>query len=323
LKNIYIFDVDGTLTPSRKMMVDEFADWFKNWSSKNKFYLVSGSDLKKMKEQVPQEILERAEGLFTCGGNEYYTEWMGKQVYSNEFKPPTELIEFLEEKLLKSPYGTRAGNHIDNRGSMINFSIVGRDCSDEQRQDYFEYDLESKEREQIAQEINYWRTDLSAVIGGQISIDIAPKGNDKSQILYHIMKEQPNNKYFFIGDRTMEGGNDYPLAKVMNETDNCWVFQVGEPSDKNGYKETYKILKYDIHEGYPDFSKSPHLESTDEFTVKIESILYLKDKLAETPIDYDNLGPIPKKRFERKTEINEYGDDEWSNPKPDSYYDND
>ena len=60
------------------------------------------------------------------------------------------------------------------------------------------------------------------------------------------MKEQPNNKYFFIGDRTMEGGNDYPLAKIMNDRDNCYVFQAGEPSDKLGYLDTRLILEHKI-----------------------------------------------------------------------------
>jgi len=41
----------------------------------------------------------------------------------------------------------------------------------------------------------------------------------------------------------MEGGNDYPLANLMNNTNDCYVFQAGEPSDKNGYKETQKILE--------------------------------------------------------------------------------
>ena len=47
MKNIYIFDVDGTLTPSRKMMTDDFVEFFKKWSENNIFYLVSGSDIKK------------------------------------------------------------------------------------------------------------------------------------------------------------------------------------------------------------------------------------------------------------------------------------
>lgn len=80
--------------------------------------------------------------MFCCGGNDYYKD--GKQVYYNEFNPPEDLIQFLEETLLNSQYETRAGNHIENRGSMVNFSVVGRDCSDEEREDYFQYDFNPK-----------------------------------------------------------------------------------------------------------------------------------------------------------------------------------
>ena len=302
--NIYIFDVDGTLTPSRKPMTKEFQEvFFDEWSKENTFYLVSGSDLEKMSEQVPPHILERAAGLFCCGGNDYYKD--GKQVYYNEFIPPKELIQFLEETLLNSQYETRAGNHIEDRGSMLNFSVVGRDCSDEQREDYFQYDLQSKEREIISGLINEDWVDIEAVIGGQISIDIAPKGNDKSQVLKHIMKEQPNKKYFFVGDRTMEGGNDYPLANLMNNTDDCYVFQAGEPSDEFGFTETFKILKYEIHEGYPDFEKSPHFEDRETYLTSIDSIMILKaligdDKVFDENSEFTEYGKAKLKELQKK-----------------------
>ena len=293
--NIYIFDVDGTLTPSRKPMTKEFQKvFFDEWSKENTFYLVSGSDLEKMSEQVPPHILERAAGLFCCGGNDYYKD--GKQVYYNEFIPPKELIQFLEETLLNSQYETRAGNHIEDRGSMLNFSVVGRDCSDEQREDYFQYDLQSKEREIISGLINEDWVDIEAVIGGQISIDIAPRGNDKSQVLKHIMKEQPNKKYFFVGDRTMEGGNDYPLANLMNNTDDCYSFQAGEPSDEFGFTETFKILKYEIHEGYPDFEKSPHFKDSETYLTSIDGIMILKGLIGDDKV------------FDENREWTEYGE---------------
>ena len=268
MNNVYIFDVDGTLTPSRKVMTKEFLEFFDTWSKENTFYLVSGSDLKKMSEQVPPHILKRAEGLFTCGGNDYYKD--GKQVYYNEFAPPEDLVKFLEEQLEHSPYGTRAGNHIEDRGSMLNFSIVGRDCTDKEREDYFQYDLVSKEREIIAGLINEQWIDIEAVIGGQISIDIAPRGNDKSQVLKHIMKEQPNKKYFFVGDRTMEGGNDYPLANLMNNTDYCYSFQVGKPSYKFNCGHTEEILSM-LRENYKEdrpWGSFEHLVDEDYCKVK-------------------------------------------------------
>ena len=61
-----------------------------------------------------------------------------------------DLLHFLEKKLHESPYVVRAGNHIEDRGSMLNFSVVGRDCSLDQRLHYFEYDCESNERNNIA-----------------------------------------------------------------------------------------------------------------------------------------------------------------------------
>tara|TARA_B100000700_G_scaffold231064_1_gene255664 strand:+ start:884 stop:1639 length:756 start_codon:yes stop_codon:yes gene_type:complete len=247
MRRIYIFDVDGTLTPSRRPMTEDFLKFFNGWSKKNDFYLVSGSDLDKMKEQVPELILERANGIFTCGGNKFYIDY--KLQYENIFRPPESLIDYLKERLKESKYLTRAGNHIENRGAMVNFSVVGRNCTLEQRLDYFKWDNINKERKMICRGIRFGWSKLDAVIGGQISIDIAPKGNDKSQVI-DVIKKQPErkipkyeSKYIFIGDRTKEGGNDYPLAKVMKEMDNCEVYQAGEPSAEDGYKETQKILE--------------------------------------------------------------------------------
>ena len=243
MNKIYIFDVDGTLTPSRRPMTHNFEMFFYRWADKNSFYLVSGSDLQKIKEQVPEYILSSAEGIFTCGGNKFYIN--DSLIYENNFKPPERLLKYLDLELKFSPYKKQYGNHIEDRGSMLNFSVIGRDCNLEQRLDYFNYDTESGERKRITGAIKRQFPELDAVIGGQISIDIAPKGNDKSQVIKEVKgnKNIPDAKYIFIGDRTMEGGNDYPLAKVMKEMDDCEVFQAGEPSAEDGYKTTQKILE--------------------------------------------------------------------------------
>ena len=61
MSKVYIFDVDGTLTPSRRPMTDDFENFFFKWATRNTFYLVSGSDLDKIKEQVPDYILDLSE----------------------------------------------------------------------------------------------------------------------------------------------------------------------------------------------------------------------------------------------------------------------
>ena len=226
---IFMFDVDGTLTPSRQVMSQQFDNFMFRWGHRNNFWLVSGSDLDKMKEQVPEHILDLAEGLFTCGGNQLYVN--GELIYDNKFKVPETLLTYLGEELRMTDYPVKAGNHIEDRGSMLNFSIVGRNCTQNQREDYYRYDNLTGERKRISKYIREQWKDIDAVIGGQISIDIVPKGFDKSQIMKHIdetykKRNVDDCEYIFYGDRTEEGGNDYPLAQLLESRSDGRVHKV-------------------------------------------------------------------------------------------------
>ena len=216
---IYIFDVDGTLTPSRLQMTEKFSKFFDKWSNENKYYLVTGSDLDKTKEQLPIAYIDRARAIFTCCGNQMWRD--NELIYDNKFKVTKKLNKLLGTILSNSVCPHRYGNHIEDRGSMVNFSIVGRDCTQEQRDEYFKYDNEKGERQIISNAIKEKFPDLDAVIGGQISIDIYPKGKDKSQILDVIKQDRlvTPDEYIFIGDRIEKGGNDYPLAKLLQIQD--------------------------------------------------------------------------------------------------------
>ena len=244
MNKIFIFDVDGTLTPSRLPMTKEFQKFFKEWIKKNKFYLVTGSDLPKLQEQMCFFDIE-AEGIFTCCGNEFWLPnpsvpiQSADLIYSNKFKPPKDLIEYLERKVLKSEYPNRCGNHIEDRGSMVNFSVVGRNCTQEQREDYFKWDKKMGERNITCMEIKGTWPTLDAVVGGQISVDIYPKGMDKSQVLNVIEQERlvPPSEYIFIGDGIENYGNDYPLAELMDNTEICDWYQT------KGWEHTKEILE--------------------------------------------------------------------------------
>ena len=67
--------------------------------------------------------------------------------------------------------------------------------------------------------------------GGNISLDIIPKGCGKSQIAHHLRKLYPDDKIIFMGDRTYEGGNDYALAHELSLMENTQVVQVENPND--------------------------------------------------------------------------------------------
>ena len=52
----FIFDVDGTLTPSRGKIDPDFLQFMLFFSGKNDVYLVTGSDRSKTLEQVGLDL---------------------------------------------------------------------------------------------------------------------------------------------------------------------------------------------------------------------------------------------------------------------------
>ena len=227
-KIIHIFDLDGTLTPARKNMDDNFICVFLPWLKHNQSYIATGSDIKKVEEQVSLEVLNQFSGIFTSMGNVFYRE--GRLAYKNDFEPSDELISDLEYLRCSSKYPyQKFQNYIEKRIGMINFSVLGRDCPHNEREKYSAWDEVHKERFHIQQFLQDKYPDLNFELGGKISIDIVPKGFGKEQIASYIRKLHPIEKLVFWGDRTMPGGNDYSLAQAMKQMANTEVNQVSGP----------------------------------------------------------------------------------------------
>ena len=211
-----MFDVDGTLTPARQRMKPSFRKFFLEWSKDKIYYLITGSDIKKTRAQVPEKILDNSRGIFTCMGNVLHVK--EEKIYENKFEPPPRLLNHLNRFLQKTGYVLRTGNHIESRPGMINFSIVGRNASHMQREGYYTYDCRVKEREKIAHFINEnFKDEIEASIGGKISVDIYPVGSHKGQAFQWIHHKvgTPRTHYKFFGDQAKPGGNDWDLIKEM------------------------------------------------------------------------------------------------------------
>jgi phosphomannomutase len=230
---VFVFDVDGTLTPARQTIDPEFESWFYNFCQNNPVFLVSGSDRPKTLEQVGQRIYDACLGVYQCNGNEHW--YHNRRVKTNGWKPSYELKHYLQNKLHHSKYPFKTDNHIEMRTGMINFSTVGRDANQQQRQAYYEWDKKHKEREHIADELNRKFKELYASIGGHISIDIYPKGADKSQIIKDF--EGVYDYIHFFGDRTEHGGNDYSIALVIQ------LGNLGKVNQVESWQHTWDLLK--------------------------------------------------------------------------------
>ena len=68
----YIFDVDGTLTPSRLPIDNEFKTFFLEWMEGKNVYLLTGSDKDKTIEQVGKEIWTKVNRAYQSCVNAVY-----------------------------------------------------------------------------------------------------------------------------------------------------------------------------------------------------------------------------------------------------------
>ena len=229
-KTVFVADMDGTLTPARLPMTEEFAEFFEKFIEKHTFFVVSGSDIKKVREQMPEHLIGKISGLYCSMGNEFYLK--NELIYKNEFNPDNSLIEKLEKYRRETKYpGKLFDNYIEKRPGMVNFSVLGRNCPQQERSLYKQWDDQNKERRRIAAELSEIYPDYDISVGGNISIDIVPHGFGKEQVAEKLRATHKYEKIVFIGDRTEKGGNDYSLAQELKKLGNSEIVAVNGPDD--------------------------------------------------------------------------------------------
>lgn len=228
MRTHYVFDVDGTLTPSRGLIDLEFKSFFNTFCLVHNVYLVTGSDKEKTVEQISEHTYNLCKRVYNCSGADV---WEGdKNTYTTDWSLPDDAEQFLNTALEGSSFVLRTGMHIEHRPGMVNFSVVGRNATLSERKLYVEFDIEYQERDIIAKKFNKMFPELCATVGGETGIDIYPRGGDKSQILRDF---SDTDFIYFFGDRMDSAGNDWPLANAITN---------GKAIHVKDWRHTYKTL---------------------------------------------------------------------------------
>ncbi|XP_065078308.1 phosphomannomutase [Ochlerotatus camptorhynchus] len=216
---LLLFDVDGTLTKPRLAIDDDFKDFlYKEVQPKATIGLVGGSDLDKMYEQLNgREIMGNFDFVYPENGLVQYAkgvevgrvsiaQHLGEDVLKS-------FINFVLKYLSELELPIKRGTFIEFRSGMINVSPIGRNCSTQERKDFFEYDNKNQIRQQMIDVLKkeFSGVDLTYSIGGQISFDVYPNGWDKTYCLRHATKDTNFKEIHFFGDKTDPGGNDYEI----------------------------------------------------------------------------------------------------------------
>lgn len=240
-KRILLFDVDGTLTIPRQRINESFREYLQTVRKTCCIGIVGGSDLAKQREQLGDDCVNDFDYVFSENGLVAYKK--GELIAKASLKSHLgeekikKFVNFTLRMIADLDIPIKRGTFIEFRDGMFNVSPIGRNCSQEERDEFEQYDKIHNVRKQMVEKLRneFAEYKLTFSIGGQISFDVFPQGWDKTYCLQFLKADGFNDIHFF-GDKTYEGGNDYEIY-VHPDTKG---YAVTSPDDTRNFIE--KIL---------------------------------------------------------------------------------
>lgn len=237
-RKVIAFDLDGTLAPSKSPLPDRIAEQLDNLLERYHVCVISGGKFGQFEKQLlsnlkaDPERLERLHLMPTCGTRYYRYDAVGKdwkKIYAEDFtaEEKATISKHLMETVEKLGYLEKKvyGEVLEDRGSQITYSALGQDIvdvlgSEEGVRQKEAWDPDNKKKNHIRDETAALLPEFEVRVGGITSIDITKPGIDKAYGMRKLMDmlEIGKDEIFFIGDRVMEGGNDYPVKLMGIDT---------------------------------------------------------------------------------------------------------
>ena len=222
MKKLIVFDLDGTLAPSKSSLDAEMASLLHDLLSVAKVAVISGGAWLQFQKQVlanlPQDDrLAQLSILPTCGTQffQYDGEW--KRLYAEDFTADEKekIISSLNKAILTAGFAVEKtwGETIEDRGSQITYSALGQQAPLEEK---VRWDADFAKRKKIKTILDTLIPEFSVSLGGATSIDVTKPGIDKA---YGIKKLRDTlgisvEEMIYVGDALFPGGNDYPAEQA-------------------------------------------------------------------------------------------------------------
>ena len=237
MKNIVLFDMDGTLTEPRKQISLIMIKKIKKLAKYSNIGIVTGSPINYVIEQCEtlwynNKSLSKKITLLPCNGTQRYTILDGKEYIkknnasmidemgNENYQKLVRCILLIQHKLSEENKNLKlSGNFVSYRGSVLNWCPIGRDSNFEDRDIFVEIDNREKIRRKLIDRIKLLvcSKDINNIqisLGGSTSLDFYPVGWDKT----YSLKYFNNHKIWFVGDRCFGEGNDRSIFEALRDS---------------------------------------------------------------------------------------------------------
>jgi phosphomannomutase len=222
MKKLIVFDLDGTLAPSKSSLAPETAALMHDLLGIIKVAVISGGAWAQFEKQLLTDLphdsdLANLSLLPTCGTKFFQYDRKWKELYSEDLSAEErkKIIDSLDTAAGEAGYRADKvwGDVIEDRGSQVTFSALGQQAPLAEKE---KWDPDFAKRKKITTILETLIPEFSIRMGGATSIDVTKPGIDKAygigklrDTLHVSLKEM-----VYIGDALFPGGNDYPAEQA-------------------------------------------------------------------------------------------------------------
>ncbi len=220
------FDLDGTLAPSKGIVLQSIATLISRLTEKTLVTIISGGSFHQFEKQLLVFLSpnERTILLPTEGSERYeYTKELKWNLISSTTFPQdikTKVVAELEDIIKSGAYNIpkeHFGEYIEDRGTEIAFSGLGQEAPLDMKE---VWDPDRSKRMKIKETLESNIPDISVAIAGTTSINILPGNFNKGKGLLLLADSLgiKKNEIIFVGDALVHGANDYSVLEAGIET---------------------------------------------------------------------------------------------------------
>ncbi len=225
MKNLIIFDLDGTLAESKNQISDEMMGLLSKLLEKYAVAIISGGAFPQFEKQILSNLLledEQLKRLFlfpTCATSFYQWDKDWYKVYAENLTEEEKKRVFkafetcFQQVGFQIPKQLLYGDILEDRGSQITFSALGQLAPLHLKKRWDPYHVKRLDMIEILRD---FLPEFEIRTGGTTSIDITHKDIDKAYGIRQIEKylKFSRDEMLFIGDALFKGGNDYPVKQM-------------------------------------------------------------------------------------------------------------
>jgi hypothetical protein len=225
-KKLIAFDLDGTLAPSKSPLPDIINKLLNDLLAKYHVCIISGGKYEIFQKYVVSNLHIDSERLaklhlMPTTGTRYYRfdsktrEW--KEVYAENLtnEQKAKIIKALNEGFDESGWRPKKtwGVLIEDRDSQITLSTLGQEAPLEAKE---AWDPTGEKKQKLRALISPMIPEFEVRAAGTTSIDVTKPGIDKAYGMQKLLDLLSISKeeVLFMGDKLVEGGNDYPVKAM-------------------------------------------------------------------------------------------------------------